>query len=176
MTGPGSQARQARSHQGDGSLRLPRHASNRVPEDLGSFSALCSCLAHQQNQLTNASTPTTHTTFCLHFWRSLRITNHPPIFGLQPFAMVASTIFEAPMPESFKTREDHETQTPESFYLGKPVLHYRAKDVTVVMTAHHFPAPDIFDLPCAASPEDPTRITEKIDIMVTSQYVLLLLC
>ena len=79
------------------------------------------------------------------------------------------------MPESFKTREDHETQTPESFYLGKPVLYCRVKDATIIMTAHHFPAPDIFNLPCAASPEDSTRIKEKVDIMVTSQYAFLFL-
>ena len=89
--------------------------------------------------------------------------------------MVATTICEAPLPESYKTREEHESQTPESFYLGKPVLYSRVTDATVVMTAHHFPAPDIFHLPCAASPEDRTRIKEKVDIMVTSEYVFLLM-
>ncbi|KAG9244104.1 hypothetical protein BJ878DRAFT_85264 [Calycina marina] len=83
--------------------------------------------------------------------------------------MVAETIFKAPMPEDFQSKEEYDAQTPASFHDGKPVLHCHVKNATITMTKHLFPAPAFLNVSCASNPEDETRIKETVDIYVSNK-------
>ena len=85
--------------------------------------------------------------------------------------MSITTIHEAPNLESFLKLADYQSHTPTSYHDVKPVLHFHATKMELVITQHLDPAPAIFKLDANSSPEDPSWISECVDVFVTSEYV-----
>lgn len=51
------------------------------------------------------------------------------------FQMLPTTIHEAPALESFTPLAEHQSQTPASFFDGKPILHYYHADSRVLISS-----------------------------------------
>ena len=91
-------------------------------------------------------------------------------------------LHEVPIASAFRPLPEFESQTPESFYSGPPVLHYQAPARLMVSTADSRSSPALSKLVDARAPEQTLQngdheqecteelLTIDIDIWVTSEY------
>jgi len=84
--------------------------------------------------------------------------------------MPPTTIHEAPSLDSFTPLAEHQAQTPSTFFNAKPILHFHATAVRVLV-----PRSQLSQLPIFASIESTTTedgsSVEIVEAFVTSEYV-----
>ncbi len=91
--------------------------------------------------------------------------------------MPPTTIRSAPSLDSFTSLEDHQSQTPTSFYGAKPVLHHHIFGASVLVASDQKSKLPIFDSATAdvhevvATIDNPSLVDVSVDVYVSSEQV-----
>lgn len=87
--------------------------------------------------------------------------------------MPPTTIHEAPAEDSFTKLEEHQAQTPSTFYNAKPVLHYQSSFVRAVYSKDQVAKLPVFGPGSNGESQSPSAgLTEvSADSSVNVQYV-----
>lgn len=91
--------------------------------------------------------------------------------------MLSQVITQSPAVEEFTLLDQHQSQTPESFHHGKPVLHHLArgaKAITQRVKVHRlpfFPSPDTNGSGEQAATAGAGDVVAEVDVYITSTWV-----
>ncbi len=86
--------------------------------------------------------------------------------------MPPTTIHEPPAAESFTNLEDHQAQTPATFYNAKPVLHYTKLGIRALASRDQLSKLPVLGPGANGEPQPPTPgSTEALDAAVSVQSV-----
>ncbi|KAJ5050774.1 uncharacterized protein L3040_002645 [Drepanopeziza brunnea f. sp. 'multigermtubi'] len=93
--------------------------------------------------------------------------------------MPPTTIHECPIDEEFTDLEEHQAQTPSSFYNAKPVLHYKQQHVRALASRDQIPklpvlgpGADASSQPASAALDDAMTV-QFIDVWISSENLTL---
>lgn len=87
------------------------------------------------------------------------------------FVMPLTAIYTVPHVDSFTTLVDHQSQTPETFYNAKPVLHFHGVGIRALAASSQMSKLSIFSSASGAQPERTEDEDEKPEVVTVDAFV-----
>src|SRR6187549_3924405 len=98
-----------------------------------------------------------------------------------PRSKMLTTIRSPPSSDEFVSLLDHQSQTPDSFFAGKPILHYHVADAKAWIPAEWSSRLPIFPADSSVAPSEPEAAAlngsasdmkeQKVELFVNSECV-----